>query len=99
LTSIRSQIDGLRIGNQLTIGLSGNNEVKGSLVAKGQDGIQVRVDRGLFRHRITTCDYADIVSVKKNRPTWVVPVIVLSAVVVGVVVGLYVCFVQGECVQ
>jgi hypothetical protein len=93
---VRAQLAKLKPGSQVTIKLSQGKKLTGEVREINPDSLQLRVDRGFFRYRTETVLYTDMIVVKKETPTWVLPVIVLG-IVGGVCIGIAACVQSGAC--
>lgn len=98
VTSVRAKIDSLKIGKLVTLTFASGQKVKGSVIGKTEQSLQLRVRRGFFTYREEMYPVADIVSVKTHLPAWVGPVVGVG-VVLGVVIGVAACAASGACLS
>lgn len=83
-------------GKLVTLILAGGKQVKGTVVARSESQVELRVDRGWFRTRPESVPVAEIQAVKTHTPEWV-PVVIIGGVVAGVVIAVAACVSSGAC--
>jgi hypothetical protein len=96
--AVRATIDKLKAGKLVTLTLASGEKVKGSVIAKTEESLQLRVRRGVFRYREETYPVAEIVSVKTHLPAWVGPVVGLG-IAGGIIIGVVACVASGACLS
>ena len=96
--AVRATIDSLKTGKLVTLTLTSGKKVKGEVVSKADESLQLRVRRGFFKHREETYPIANVVAVKTHLPSWVGPVIG-AGIVGGIVVGVVACVASGACLN